>query len=75
MFMQTVQLMPQGHVPLPESLRQARHWDVGQEFLLMLVDDGILLKPKPHFASTTLDDVAVCRNAENACRDGAGHCR
>ena len=56
----TTRLTPQGQVALPESLRVARHWEVGQEFTLMVVDDGILLKPTPLFESTTLDDVAGC---------------
>lgn len=38
----------------------ARHWEVGQEFTLVVVDDGILLKPTPLFESMTLDDVAGC---------------
>lgn len=58
--MHTTQLMPRGHVSLPESLRLERHWEVGQEFMLLVVDDGILLKPKPRFESTRLEDVAGC---------------
>lgn len=56
----TTRLTPQGEVALPESLRVARHWAVGQEFTVIVVDDGILLKPKPFFEPTTLEDVAGC---------------
>ncbi|GAK52511.1 Asr3467 protein [Candidatus Moduliflexus flocculans] len=56
----TTRLTPQGQVALPESLRAAKHWEVGQEFLVMVVDDGIFLKPKPLFEPTTLEDVAGC---------------
>ncbi|GAK52131.1 Asr3467 protein [Candidatus Moduliflexus flocculans] len=57
MLTDTIRLTPQGQVALPESLRVARHWEVGQEFLVMVVDDGILLKPKPLFEPTTLEEV------------------
>ena len=60
MFTQTIRLTPQGQVALPESLRVARHWEVGQEFIIQIVDDGILLKPKPLFETTTLEEVAGC---------------
>ncbi len=60
MLTDTIRLTPQGQVALPESLRVARHWNVGQEFIIEIVDDGILLKPTPLFASTTLEDVAGC---------------
>ena len=53
-------MLTQGQVALPESLRMARHWEVGQEFTVTVIDDGILLTPKPLFAPTTLDDVAGC---------------
>ena len=42
----TTRLTPQGQVALPESLRMARHWEVGQEFTVTVIDDGILLTPK-----------------------------
>ena len=47
MLTDTIRLMPQGQVALPESLRMARHWEVGQEFAVTVVEDGILLTPKP----------------------------
>ena len=60
MLTDTIRLMPQGQVALPESLRMARHWEVGQEFTVTVVEDGILLTPKPLFEPTTLEDVAGC---------------
>ena len=60
MLTDTIRLTPQGQVALPESLRVARHWNVGQEFTVTVVDNGILLQPKPLFDPTVLEDVAGC---------------
>lgn len=60
MLIQTTQLLQHGQVVLPEILRQEHHWEIGQEFLVLNVDDGVLLKPKPIFEPCTLDDVAGC---------------
>ncbi len=31
---------------IPKSLREAYHWEPGQELVAIAVGDGILLKPK-----------------------------
>ncbi|AFZ59435.1 AbrB/MazE/SpoVT family DNA-binding domain-containing protein [Anabaena cylindrica FACHB-243] len=58
--MEVTKLYPQGQIVLPESLREAYHWNVGQEFVIIDMGDGILLKPKNPFSVTKLDDVAGC---------------
>ncbi|MBW4554866.1 MAG: AbrB/MazE/SpoVT family DNA-binding domain-containing protein [Trichormus sp. ATA11-4-KO1] len=58
--METTKLSDQGQVIIPESLRKAYGWEVGQELILTEMGDGILLKPKKLFPETQLDDVAGC---------------
>ncbi|WP_374108402.1 AbrB/MazE/SpoVT family DNA-binding domain-containing protein [Nostoc sp. XA010] len=45
---------------MPESLREAHQWEVGQEFIIIDMGDGIILKPKKPFLEIKLDDVAGC---------------
>ncbi len=45
---------------IPKSLREAHHWEPGQELVAIAMGDGILLKPKKPFAETTLAQVAGC---------------
>ncbi|WP_392533127.1 AbrB/MazE/SpoVT family DNA-binding domain-containing protein [Nostoc sp. C117] len=58
--MEIIKLSPQGQVIIPQSLREANQWEVGQEFIVINMGDGILLKPKKPFPETKLDDVAGC---------------
>jgi len=58
--MEVTKLYPQGQIIIPESFREAHHWNVGQEFIIIDMGDGILLKPKNPFSETKLDDVAGC---------------
>jgi len=58
--MEITQLSSEGQVIIPEALRAAHHWEVGQELVAINVGDGILLKPKKPFQETTLRDVAGC---------------
>ncbi|MBX9254475.1 AbrB/MazE/SpoVT family DNA-binding domain-containing protein [Desmonostoc muscorum CCALA 125] len=57
--MEITKLSPQGQVIIPQSLREAHQWEVGQEFIIDM-GDGIILKPKKLFTETKLDDVAGC---------------
>ncbi|MGI2907896.1 AbrB/MazE/SpoVT family DNA-binding domain-containing protein [Tolypothrix sp. VBCCA 56010] len=50
----------EGQVIIPETLRKAHGWEVGQELIIIEMGDGILLKPKKSFPETTLDNVAGC---------------
>lgn len=60
--METTQLSSQGQIIIPEKLRDQSDWKEGQEFIIINVGDGILLKPKKLFPETKLDDVAGCLN-------------
>lgn len=58
--MEKTQVLEQGQIVLPERIRQAHHWNVGQELLIVDSDDGVLLTSRPLFEPTTLDEVAGC---------------
>jgi AbrB family looped-hinge helix DNA binding protein len=58
--METTRLSSEGQVTIPETLRNAQHWQAGQELMMTNVGDGILLQPKPPFPETTLATVAGC---------------
>ncbi|MDZ7954062.1 AbrB/MazE/SpoVT family DNA-binding domain-containing protein [Nostoc sp. DedQUE09] len=58
--MEITKLSPQGQVIIPQSLREAHQWEVGQEFMIIDMSNGILLKPKKTFVGTKLDYVAGC---------------
>ncbi|MEX1198731.1 MAG: AbrB/MazE/SpoVT family DNA-binding domain-containing protein [Pseudohongiellaceae bacterium] len=56
--MKTVRLSSKGQLVLPRALRESRHWETGQEFVVMETDEGVLLKPASPFPPARLDDVA-----------------
>ncbi len=58
--MERTQVLEQGQVVLPEVIRRAHNWDVGQELLIVNSGDGVLLTTKALFEPTTIDDVAGC---------------
>jgi bifunctional DNA-binding transcriptional regulator/antitoxin component of YhaV-PrlF toxin-antitoxin module len=58
--MEITKLSPQGQVIILQSLREAHDWEVKQEFIIIDMGDGIILKPKKPFPETKLDDVAGC---------------
>ncbi len=58
--METTHLSSEGQVTIPETLRNAQHWQAGQELMATNVGDGILLQRKPLFPKTTLATVAGC---------------
>ncbi|MBD2677867.1 MULTISPECIES: AbrB/MazE/SpoVT family DNA-binding domain-containing protein [Nostoc] len=58
--MEITKLSPQGQVIIPQCLREAHQWEVGQEFMIINIGNGILLKPNKPFTETKLDDVAGC---------------
>lgn len=78
--MEITHLSNQGQVKIPKTLRDAHHWQAGQELIAIEVGDGILLKPKKPFPATTLGQVAGClkyrgkpkslNELENAIRQG-----
>jgi AbrB family looped-hinge helix DNA binding protein len=59
--MNTTTLSSKGQVIIPKPLRDALHWEPGQQLEVIGVDGGgILLKPTHLFAPATLDEVAAC---------------
>jgi AbrB family looped-hinge helix DNA binding protein len=58
--METTRLSSKGQVIVPKSVRDARNWPPGTEFLVEEVDEGILLRPLRPFESTNLEDVIGC---------------
>lgn len=58
--METTRLSSEGQVIIPKALRDAHHWEAGQELIAMDTGDGILLRSKQPFQVTTLRDVAGC---------------
>ena len=58
--METTRLSSEGQVTIPEILRNAQHWQAGQELIFISLGDGILIQPKQPFPKTTLETVAGC---------------
>lgn len=58
--MEITRLSSKGQVIIPKVMRDAYHWEAGQELIAIDTGDGILLKPKKPFEQTTLADVAGC---------------
>ncbi len=56
--MEITKLSNEGQVAIPQILRDKYHWKDGQEFIIINIGDGILLKPKKIFPETRLDEVA-----------------
>ena len=58
--METTRLSSKGQVILPKSVRDARRWRPGTEFIVEEQPDGVLLRPAKPFPPTRLSDVAGC---------------
>lgn len=54
--METAKLSSKGQVTLPKSVRAAQRWEAGTQFVVQIVEDGVLLKPVRPFAPTRLKD-------------------
>lgn len=56
---ETTRLSSKGQVVLPGSIRNARQWQPGTEFLVQETPEGVLLKPIAQHGNTTrIEDVA-----------------
>lgn len=53
-------LSSKGQVIIPKHIRESHHWDPGLELQVIECEDGVLLKPKTAFVTTSIDDVAGC---------------
>ena len=58
--MSTVKLSSKGQLVIPKSLREAHHWDPGQELELVDTPDGVLLRARKRLGGVRLDQVAGC---------------
>lgn len=58
--MLTTKLSSKGQVIIPKHIRNAYHWAIGQDLVVIDTGNGILLKAKTPFPETTLDEVASC---------------
>ena len=58
--MQTIRILQNGQVKLPEFIRSVHKWKIGQELIIMNSGDGVLLTSTALFEPMTLDDVAGC---------------
>ncbi len=58
--MNTTTLSSKGQIIVPKWVRETYNWQAGLEFIVIDTGDGILLKPKRPFATTTVTDVAGC---------------
>jgi len=56
--MTTTQLSSKGQVIIPKAVRESHHWRPGQSLEVIVTPDGVLLRSKPPFTPTTLDEVA-----------------
>jgi AbrB family looped-hinge helix DNA binding protein len=56
----TTRLSTKGQVVLPKSIRAARRWKPGAEFVVQERDDGVLLKPKGCSASRDWSALVGC---------------
>jgi AbrB family looped-hinge helix DNA binding protein len=60
---ETTRLSSKGQVVLPSSIRHARHWKAGAEFIVQETPEGVLLKPLVGSEHTRIEDVAGCLKA------------
>ncbi|MEW5964881.1 MAG: AbrB/MazE/SpoVT family DNA-binding domain-containing protein [Pseudomonadota bacterium] len=55
--MDTTRLSSKGQVIIPKDVRDAKGWKPGDEFVVESRPDGVLLKRRKPFKTTTLDEV------------------
>jgi len=56
--METTRLSSKGQIILPKSVRDARRWGVGTEFVVENTAEGVLLRPIKRLEPTRLGEVA-----------------
>lgn len=56
--MSTTHLSSKGQVIIPKAVRESRHWRPGQVLEIVETPEGVLLRSRPPFAPTRLDEVA-----------------
>lgn len=58
--MHTTRLSSKGQIIIPKAVRDAHGWVEGTEFVVEDRPEGMLIKAKPLFKPTTVDDVFGC---------------
>lgn len=58
--MHTLTLDADGHLLIPETIRNHHHWQAGMELTVVEIGDGILLRPKKTVQATRVEEVAGC---------------
>ena len=58
--METTRLSSKGQIIIPQSIRDAHHWEPGLNFAVTEVNGGILLKPYKAFKAINVDEVLGC---------------
>lgn len=56
--MSTTHLSSKGQVIIPKTVRDALHWRAGQPLDVVETAEGVLLRSKPGFPRTNLEEVA-----------------
>lgn len=56
--METTRLSSKGQVIIPKLVRDQLQWLPGTEFLVIQTEGGVLLKVKPAFSPTAVNEVA-----------------
>lgn len=64
----TTVLSTKGQLILPKAIRDQRHWEAGARLTVEDTPDGVLLKPEPVFAPTTIDAVFGSLDHEGSAR-------
>jgi AbrB family looped-hinge helix DNA binding protein len=60
MSKEKTRLSSKGQVIIPRSIRQARRWTIGQEFVVEETGEGVLLRPQSSLPTTRLSEVVAC---------------
>jgi len=55
--MSTARLSSKGQLIIPKPVRKTHRWETGQEFEVIDMEDGVLLKTKSPFRQTSLNEV------------------
>jgi len=66
--MNKTRLSSKGQIIIPKSSRDAHHWEVGQELLVIDTDEGVLLKPVRPVSPASLEELAGCLNYTGAAK-------
>jgi len=53
-------LSSEGHIVIPQKLREAKGWKPGQAFALVDEGEALRLEPMPSFPGTSVEEVAGC---------------